>query len=88
MCTFCSLLREVKKVISGSHSCVKDEREKKERKKPEIDKSYQFGNGHSTARNNAVARWELRFDPNNASGLSRNLENRKPAVPLSSWIKS
>lgn len=31
----------------------------KRKETPEIDKSYQFGNGHSTTENNGVARWEL-----------------------------
>lgn len=32
-----------------------------QKQKPKIDKSYQFGNGHCTSENNAVARWESRL---------------------------
>lgn len=48
---------------------------------PKIDESYQFGNGHSTSGNNAVARWELSLTLIMRLVCHENLENRKPAVP-------
>ena len=53
----------------------------KRKERPKIDKSYQFGNGPSTSRNNGVGRWELRLTLIMRLVLSRNLENRKPTVP-------
>lgn len=52
-----SLLKELKKLFQAQTHVSRTKR----KERPKIDKSYQFGNGHSTSRNNAVARWELRL---------------------------